>query len=158
MELNCDCVSLFVFANSADSISRSQLLSEAFEVSNIYRTSTFAHEAVSSTDQLTNNCPNMGQLHDIKTFTFSCPLPKKVDWSLSPPSPADSSCRVSEQSSREEFPTSQHSLTTRAWTWYTSILQNLSPGNILTGRGTSMSMQVCLFLFVPRCVCVCACA
>ena len=111
-----------MFANSADSISGSQLLSEAFEISNIYRTSTFAYEAVSSTDQLTNNCPNMGQLHDIKTFTFSCPLPKKVDWSLSPPSPPDSSCRVSsllicrQQSSREEFPTSQHSLTTGAWT------------------------------------------
>ena len=45
------------------------------------------------------------------------------------------------------------------WTWYTSILQNLSPSNILIGRGTSMSMvQVCLFLFVPRCVRVCACA
>ena len=153
-----------MFANSADSISRSQLLSEAFEVSNIYRTSTFAHEAVSSTDQLTNNCHNMGRLHDIKTFTFSCPLPKKVDWSLSPPSPPDSSCRVfsllicRQHSSREEFPTSEHSLTTGAWTWYTSFLQNLSPGNILIGRGTSMSMQVCLFLFVPRCVCVCACA
>ena len=50
-ELNCDCVLWFVFANSADSISGSQLLSEAFEISNIYRTSTFAHEAVSSTMQ-----------------------------------------------------------------------------------------------------------
>ena len=44
---------------------------------------------------LTNNSPYKGQLHDIKTFTFSRPLPKKVDLSLSPPSPQDSSCRVS---------------------------------------------------------------
>ena len=57
MELNCDCVSLFVFANSADSISRSQLLSEAFEILNVYCESTFAHEAVSSAGQLIIELP-----------------------------------------------------------------------------------------------------
>ena len=59
---------------------------------------------------LTNNSPKKGQLQDIKNFHFlSCPS-KKVDWSLSPSSPLDSSCRVSsplichQQSSGEEFP------------------------------------------------------
>ena len=59
---------------------------------------------------LTNNSPKKGPLQDIKNFHFLSCLPKKVDWSLSPPSSMDSFCRVSsplichQQSSGEETP------------------------------------------------------
>ena len=82
--LNCDCVLWFVFANSADSISGSQLLSEAFEISNIYRTSTFAHEAVSSTMQSNMKiweCVMIRQLQLVVLF-IGIFIPNLFSWTI----------------------------------------------------------------------------
>ena len=84
VELNCDCVLWFVFANSADSISRSQLLSEAFEISNIYCTSTFAHEAVSRNIQSNMKiweCVMIRQLQLVVLF-IGIFIPNLFSWTI----------------------------------------------------------------------------
>ena len=75
------------------------MLLEAFEIEH------WLHEYF----RLTITNPSKGKSQDVKDFHFLS-SPKKVNWSLSPPTPPDSSCRVSspnighQLSSKEELP------------------------------------------------------